>query len=75
MCADAHTGGLISINSTVLRESKISEELLRIEQHTGEAAINDHTAVSDPPSVELMTSRKRDVEVIESLFHSRSCVL
>ena len=74
MCADAHTGGLISINSTVLRESKISE-LLRIEQHTGEAAINDHTAVSDPPSVELMTSRKRDVEVIESLFHSRSCVL
>ena len=74
MCADAHTSGLISINSTVLRESKISE-LLRIEQHTGEAAINDHTAVSDPPSVELMTSRKRDVEVIESLFHSRSCVL
>ena len=75
MCADAHTGGLISINSTVLRESKISEELLRIEQQTGEAAINDHKAVSDPPSVELMTSRKRDVEVIESLFHSRSCVL
>ena len=25
MCADAHTGGLISINSTVLREGKISE--------------------------------------------------
>ena len=74
MCVDAHTGGVISINSTVLRESKTSE-LPTIEQHIEEAARNDHTGVSDPRSVELMTSRKRDVDVIEPLLHIGSYVL
>ena len=65
---------LADLDTLQLYESKISE-LPRVKQHTGEAAINDHTGVSDPPSVELMTSRKRDVEVIEPLLHSGSYVL